>query len=287
MDRNAIILAAGTSSRFVPLSAEIPKGLLEVKGEVLIERQIRQLKEAEINDIVVVTGYKKEKFDYLREKFGVDLIYNEDYAKYNNASSMIRVLDRLGNSYICSSDNYFQKNVFLGNPKVSYYSSLFAEGPTNEYCLTVDNNDNIIGVTVGGRDSWYMIGNVYFSAEFSNRFKKILKREYDKEEIRHGYWEDVYIKYLDKLPLMKISRFSENCIKEFDSIDELRRFDETYVENTRSVVVRAIASRFNCKEGDLYDFCNISHDGDFLNFSFLKNGKRYIFNEIDSSIFAL
>ena len=41
---NAIILAAGTASRFAPLSYEIPKGLIEVKGEVLIERQIKQLK---------------------------------------------------------------------------------------------------------------------------------------------------------------------------------------------------------------------------------------------------
>ncbi|MDE6022773.1 MAG: NTP transferase domain-containing protein [Muribaculaceae bacterium] len=287
MDRNAIILAAGTSSRFVPLSAEIPKGLLEVKGEVLIERQIRQLKEAGIDDIVIVTGYKKEKFDYLRDSFDVDLVYNEDYSIYNNTSSMIRVLDRLGNSYICSSDNYFQKNVFLGNPKESYYSSLFAEGPTDEYCLTTDNNDNIIGVTVGGRDSWYMIGNVYFSEDFSKKFRKILETEYDKEEIRHGYWEDVYIRHLDKLPLMKISRFPESCIKEFDSIDELRRFDETYVENTRSAVVRAIAFRLDCKEGDLSDFCNVSHDGDFLNFSFLMGGRRYVFNEIDGSILAL
>ena len=34
---NAIILAAGTSSRFAPLSYEIPKGLLEVRGEILIK----------------------------------------------------------------------------------------------------------------------------------------------------------------------------------------------------------------------------------------------------------
>ena len=59
---NAIIMAAGTSSRFVPLSYELPKALITVKGEVLIERQIRQLKEAGINEIVVVTGYKKELF---------------------------------------------------------------------------------------------------------------------------------------------------------------------------------------------------------------------------------
>ena len=38
---NAIILAAGTASRFAPLSYETPKGLIEVKGEVLIERQFK------------------------------------------------------------------------------------------------------------------------------------------------------------------------------------------------------------------------------------------------------
>ena len=39
----AVILAAGQSPRCVPLSLEIPKGLFEVKGERLIERQIKQL----------------------------------------------------------------------------------------------------------------------------------------------------------------------------------------------------------------------------------------------------
>ena len=48
---NAIIMAAGMSSRFAPLSYEIPKGLLKVKNEVLIERQIKQLQEKGINDI--------------------------------------------------------------------------------------------------------------------------------------------------------------------------------------------------------------------------------------------
>lgn len=37
---NAVILAAGMSTRFVPFNFEKPKGLLSVKGEVLIERQI-------------------------------------------------------------------------------------------------------------------------------------------------------------------------------------------------------------------------------------------------------
>ena len=124
--RNAVILAAGTSSRFVPLSAERPKGLLEVKGEILIERQICQLKKAGIENISIVVGYKAEMFSYLRDKFGVHLVMNEDYERYNNTSSIVRVLDRLQDTYICSSDNYFPKNVFLDEPEQSYYSALLA-----------------------------------------------------------------------------------------------------------------------------------------------------------------
>ena len=59
---NAIIMAAGTSSRFAPLSYERPKALIEVKGEVLIERQIKQLLAAGVGDITVVTGYMADKF---------------------------------------------------------------------------------------------------------------------------------------------------------------------------------------------------------------------------------
>ena len=103
--RNAIIMAAGTSSRFAPLSYEKPKGLLEVKGEVLIERQIRQLKEAGVDDITVVVGYKADLFMYLKDKFGVEIVLNEDYNRYNNTSSVIRVIDKLADTYLCSSDN--------------------------------------------------------------------------------------------------------------------------------------------------------------------------------------
>jgi len=49
---NAIIMAAGYASRFAPLSYEAPKALLKVKGEILIERQIEQLRQAGIEEII-------------------------------------------------------------------------------------------------------------------------------------------------------------------------------------------------------------------------------------------
>lgn len=285
--RNAIIMAAGTASRFVPLSAERPKGLLEVKGEILIERQIRQLQAAGISDITIVVGYKAEMFEYLKAKFGVFIVLNEDYYRYNNTSSVIRVLNKLSNTYICSSDNYFPENVFIEESAQSYYSALYADGKTDEYCLTIDAEENITEVAVGGYDAWYMIGHVYFSEDFSNAFKQLLAAEYEKEGTKQGYWEDVYIRYINELPLMQVHRYKEHDIEEFDSIDELRLFDESYINDTRSSVVKAIAKEMNCSEADLNKFTRIKHEGDYLLFTFQKGAETYCYNEQEKSITKL
>ena len=282
--RNAIIMAAGTASRFIPLSVECPKGLLDVKGEVLIERQIRQLKEAGIDDVTVIVGYKAEMFKYLATKYGVDIVNNEDYYRYNNTSSIIKVVDRLSNTVICSSDNYFSKNVFLEESAQSYYSALYAKGSTDEYCLSVDEYDNIIDVAVGGYDSWYMVGHVYFSNDFSEVFSKILVSEYDKEETKQGYWEDVYIRYIQQLPFMKIHRYAKHDIEEFDSIDELRLFDDSYLYNTRSSIINSIANQLNCSEAELNSFSRLKHDRDHLIFTFVKDDEPYLYNQQNKTI---
>ena len=85
--RNAIILAAGFGMRMVPINTEVPKAFLEINGEPLIERIIKQLKDVGINDITIVVGYMKERFEYLIDDFGVDLIVNPDYSGKNNLHS--------------------------------------------------------------------------------------------------------------------------------------------------------------------------------------------------------
>lgn len=275
-------MAAGTSSRFVPLSVERPKGLLEVKGEILIERQIRQLQEAGVSDITIVTGYKAAMFDYLREKYGIDTVYNEDYNRYNNTSSIIRVIDRLSNTFICCSDHYFNENVFQDPANESYYAARYAEGPTGEYCLSTDEKDYITEVKVRGHDAWYMAGHVFFSQSFSHKFRDIMTREYASEKVRVGYWEDVYINHINELP-MQIRRYSDEDIFEFDTLDELRTFDESYFSDTRSIILKAICKDLSCKESDLHSFQKIKHDGEYLLFTFCYKNERYRYDERDSS----
>lgn len=272
-------MAAGMSSRFIPLSWECPKALLEVKGEILIERQIRQLKEAGVTDITVVTGYMADKFDYLSSKFGATLVYNPDYARYNNTSTLMCVLDRLSDTWICSSDNYFTENVFNDHPLISQYSAEYCEGKTMEYCLSLDQYDNIISVDVGGSDAWYMVGPVFFSVEFSRVFKYLLRKEYIKEEVKQGYWEDVYLKNLGKLPLMRVRKFEKGVINEFDSLAELQCFDISYISNTRSLIIKKICDSLQCLEKDIKNIQKVNVG--IPAFSFEYQGDIYIYKKED------
>mgnify|MGYP002625593536 CR=1 FL=1 len=282
---NAVILAAGMASRFVPLSEERPKGLLEVRGEILIERQIRQLKEAGISDITIVVGFKAEQFAYLREAFDVNLVFNEDFRCTNNTSSLIKVVDKLDETFICCSDHYFTENVFLGTHNDSFYAASYASGATNEYCLHIDKDDWITDVTIKGSDAWYMAGHAFFNRAFSNQFKAILIREYKKDEIKQCYWEDIFIRHLDELP-MKAKKYNNGIICEFDSLDELRQFDPSYITNTRSEIIRRICKELVCRESDLSTFRNIRHTGEYPLFSFLFHSYSFIYNGLDKSIRA-
>ncbi len=271
---NAIIMAAGTSSRFVPLSLEKPKGLLEIKGEVLIERQIRQLKEADVGDIIVVTGYKAQAFEYLHDKYGVSLVYNEDYKRYNNTSSIIRVLDKLADSFICCSDHYFSRNVFKDPSDESYYSARYADGITGEYCLTIDRHDYIQDVKIGGHDAWYMAGHAFFTESFSWVFRKIMIQEYNKDSVRNGYWEDVYIQHINDLP-MQVRRYEDSDIFEFDTLDELREFDRSYVDDTRSAILKKICKRTSWKEKDINNIKIIKMEETEAVFTLSYQGETY------------
>lgn len=278
---NAIIMAAGTSSRFAPLSYERPKGLITVKGEVLIERQIRQLREAGIQEIVVVVGYKKECFEYLKEKFGVVLVENPWYNTRNNHAS-IRVAEKyLHNSYICSSDNYFNTNPFEQEVPESYYSAVYAEGETAEWCLSEDENGYITDVHVGGKNAWYMLGHTFWSEEFSRRFCEILNREYDLAQTADKLWEQIYIEHLDELK-MKARHYPETTIFEFDTLDELREFDKSYVADTRSVILKQLAQQLNCEESEMVKVkTKKGNDNSAHGFTFEVKGTQYEYTYAD------
>ena len=247
---NAIIMAAGTSSRFAPLSYEQHKAMTVVKGEVLIERQIRQLQAAGVPEIYLVTGYKADQFEYLTGKYGIKLLHNPEYLTRNNHSSIWAAREVLGNSYVCSSDNYFAQNPFEKEVEEAYYAAEYAEGPTAEWCMTEDEDGYINSVTIGGEKAWYMLGHTFWSRDFSSAFLKILEKEYDLPETTGKLWEKIFLAHLDVLK-MKIRKYAPGVIYEFDTLDELREFDESYRTDTRSALIKQAARQLKVQEQDI------------------------------------
>lgn len=274
---NAIIMAAGMSSRFVPLSIERPKGLLVVKDEILIERQIEQLMAAGISDITVVLGYKKEAFFYLEDKYNVKLLINPLYNVKNNIETLFIAKDELKNTYICSSDDYFSENVFEQYVYQSYYSAVHVFEKTNEWYMIPDDKGNVKNVKKSGKEGMIMLGHVYWNAAFSKAFRKLIEEHHELGDYDDNLWEDLFADNIKQLPPMYIREFGKSVIHEFDSLEELRAFDECYVKESHSTILTNISRILKCKE---LEICNIKPIKEGLtntSFEFEVNGQKYVY----------
>ncbi len=274
---NAVILAAGASTRCIPLSLELPKGLFEVKGEKLIDRQIQQLKEAGINDITVVLGYKKEQFYYLEEKFGVKFIINDAFNIRNNIESLYLARKELKNTYVCVSDSYFVENPFNQHEFRTFNAGVSTSEPSNEMYVDLDSNGRIIAMEEGRNQGQVLLGHSFWSKEFSEGFIALAEADREVGKYHSQFWEWLVKDYLDTLPPMYFKEYVANNIFEFDYFEELRKFDTHYLGHTNSEIIRNIKLVFRCDEEDIVDFRNVSKGMTNTSFIFKIDGVDYIY----------
>lgn len=225
---NAVIMAAGLSSRCLPLSNILPKGLFRVKGEILIEREIEQLRAAGIEEIVLVVGYLKEKFEYLRDKYNVIIVDNDEYRIRNNTSSIMAAKNYMKNTYVCCADNYFTENIFESYVYDSYYTCKYTKEYLDEFCLTKIENGYIKEIIRGGKDCYYTMGAVFFSKSFSDKFMELLIKEYQNDEVKNMLIDTFHLIHIDELPSM-YKGYSDDVIKEFDTLKEFSEFDSSFI----------------------------------------------------------
>lgn len=273
---NAVIMAAGLSSRFAPISYEKPKGLLKARGEILIERQIEQLQKAGIRDIVVVVGYKKELFFYLEEKYGVHIVINPEFAARNNNYTLMCVRQLLGNTYICSSDDYFTENPFERYVWHAYYAVQYTREPTDEWCVKTNAKGRIVSVATTGHDAWYMTGHAYFDRAFSADFTHILSEECDDPRTADKLWEQIYAEHVDQLN-MEARKYPTGTIYEFDTLDQLRTFDPLFLDNLDSSIFDNICAVLGCTTSEIHDVYPLKQGLTNLSCHFSTSDGEYVY----------
>lgn len=101
--QSAIILAAGYGSRISDVTAE-PKSLLVINDMTLMDRHFAALKKAGIQNVVVVTGYKRELVEGHLSKFKMDFdlqfALNEDYRVKGNTYSLFYGLEKTAGDFL-------------------------------------------------------------------------------------------------------------------------------------------------------------------------------------------
>lgn len=278
MSLNAIILAAGKSSRFAPFTYEKPKGLFCVKGEILIERQIEQLREANVTEIYIVVGYMKEKFFYLEQKYGVTLIVNNHFGKKGNLYSLYKAKDYLNNTYICCADHYFSYNPFLddNSNNHSYRACIYMNGKFREFAVKCSDADVITEMTVGGSNSYAMVGHAYMNERFSKMFKQFLENEINDFGVASMFWEEFYARHIKQLTFYK-REFKQGEILEFDSIEDLRAFDSEFLLNIDSEIITNICETLKCNPNNIDNISVINAGLTNVSFAFNYDGKKYVY----------
>lgn len=284
--KNAVILAAGGSDISAKSVYSMPKGLFMKNGETLIERQIRQLKEAGIEDITVVIAYKQELYFFLQDKWGVNLEINPDLKK-NNIYSLYIARNHLDSTYICNCDNYFEENPFSLYEYNTFHATVYKEDAHNELLVRKNDSGRILNVYSGAKKGECIYGHAYLDSSFCVRFKKYLEDEIENFRISALFWEEFVSKHIDNLD-MYVHEYSPEIVFEFDEIQQIQNIDGLFLGSVSGRINKKICEVLNCAENEISDIVILQKGLTNILFTFVVRGERYIFRYPgDSSSFFI
>ena len=268
--RQAVILAAGAGMRMIPLNMEVSKGLLEVNGEVLIERLIRQLQEVGIRKIYVVVGFMKEKYEYLMDAYGVELIVNPEYALKNNLHSLYLAREHLTNAYVIPCDSWCSHNPFSREELYSWY--MVTDRFDHDSSVRVSHKGELIAVPKGTAGN-SMIGICYLTQPDSDTVCTRLETMDAEPRYDDVFWEETL---RDKGRMIVPARLMDAreivSIKTFEQLREL----DSQSDHLKSEAIRTICDALHADMEEITQVTVLKKGMTNRSFLFSCKGKRYI-----------
>ena len=270
--RCAVILAAGFGMRMVPIHTEVSKGMLEIRGEKLIERLIRQLQEIGIRDITVVCGFMKEAYEYLIDAFGVKIAVSSDYAQTNNLYSLAKAFSRgkKENLYILPCDLWFEINPFREYELYSWY--MMAPEQDAESVFRVNRKREIVRIRAeetGDR----MIGVCYLTKEDADQLYEKVVRVTSAKEMKEDFWEELLTG--TKKMTVPARVYREGRVIEINTYEQLRNEDSDSM-HLHSDALETIAKALDTDVSRIREIEILKKGMTNRSFRFSVDGQRYI-----------
>ena len=268
--QRAIILAAGFGMRMVPINLEMPKGLLEVNGEPLIERAIRQLHEVGIKEIYIVVGFMKERYEYLIDEYGVELVVNPEYASRNNLHSVSLVREHLENVYVIPCDIWCDRNPFRRYELYSWY--MVSDLVDNESNVRVNRKMELVSVpeNTGGNA---MIGICYLTKEDGGIVKTRMEELCRDQRYDGAFWEEALYRQGRMTVAARVVHSSD--VVEINTDEQLRELDSDSGQ-LKTNAIQVICSVLSAKPDEVTDITVLKKGMTNRSFLFSCKGKKYI-----------
>ncbi len=268
--KNAIILAAGFGMRMVPINTEMPKGLLEIHGEPLIERTIKQLHEVGIKEIYIVVGFMKERYEYLIDKYSVQLVVNPEYAQKNNLYSLKLVCNHLSNSYIIPCDIWCDCNPYRCHELYSWY--MVSDLVDNESEVRASRKMELVSVPdySGGNA---MIGISYLLEEDAALVRKRIEELCENDHYNNSFWEAALYEN-NKMTVAARVVHSANVV-EINTYEQLREIDNDS-NQLKSDAIQTICQALCVTPDTVTDIKMLKKGMTNRSFLFTCRGKKYI-----------
>jgi len=189
----AVILAAGQSSRFWPLNRQ-HKSLLKIMGRPLIWYTIESLKEAGIKDVIVVQGPKKEIEEELKNfDLGIDIKYVIQSEAKGMGNAIMQAQDFISGPFFVLHAHKINAGEFIKPMMEKFKESgaelIFLGNKTNQpwlYGMLKLEEDIVKGLIEkpkeGKEPSDIMAIGIYLLPQkFFEYYKKVPERQYDFE----------------------------------------------------------------------------------------------------------
>lgn len=266
----ALILAAGMGKRLKDLTKDSAKCMVRVNGRTLIERMLSQLDKLDLNEIIIVVGYKADKLksyiSSLNVKTPISFVTNDIYNKTNNIYSLYLAREYLlkDDTLLLESDLIFSDDVLRRLVDNTYPDlALVAkyESWMDGTVVTLDDQNNITAFVNKKEFDFRSIGQYYktvniykFSQQFSQLNYVPFLKAYIESQGFNEYYEQV-LKVLSSIrkTSIKAEILGDEPWYEIDDLQDLDIAESIFSENKFSKIRNRYGGYWRYPK--LIDFC--------------------------------
>lgn len=233
MVNTAVIMAAGLGTRFGQQTELKPKGFIPFKGTPMVERSIKTLVECGVDKIIIGTGYHKEYYEALKEKYHqIECVFSPRYAETNSMYTLWNCREAVGDDdfLLLESDLVFEKKAITSLQECPFDSAMLITPVTkfqDQYYVEMNSKSELTDCSTDGTKIDYS-GELVGIHKISNGFYKIMCDDYSKivkEKPKLGY-EFELLSVSQKIKPMNVLKINGLQWYEIDDEHDLKFAEE-------------------------------------------------------------